>query len=263
VVLFPTSLTTRDVIVAGTANLLTLPTSASPREIAIFPLNGPFWSLFFEFWVANLLFGLMRNHLSTKVLFSLIGLSAACLLITEKIFHSVNLGVSWYDFGGGFGRVIFSFFTGVALAQYRERTPSSLPAWAPVVALPLLLSVPIEGRIAHLYELACVLIIFPAFLHFSSQAKERYPWVGNALGDASYALYTIHYPLPLILMPMATKTFGLSTGLPLQLGFVALVAPIGWLLSFADIRFRKWLKPRLLHLSQPTAGRAALQTRVP
>ncbi len=88
-ILFSTSLTARDIGIAGLANLLMLPygLGLAAETPSTFSLNDPFWSLFFEMWIANLLFALLRHHLSTKVLFSLIGLSAAYLLYTEEVYQ--------------------------------------------------------------------------------------------------------------------------------------------------------------------------------
>jgi len=176
----PKALTVSDIWEATAANLFVLP-SYIPRIYAIFPLNGPFWSLFFEFWVANLLFALLRHRLSWNVLMWLLGCSAVSMLVSEKIYHTFNVGILWVDFIPGFARVIFSFFTGVALSRlYRKELTLVLPAWSLILAVPFAMSIPFDGRIGQLYELSCVFFAFPLLIHLLAHAKDSLPRISSA-----------------------------------------------------------------------------------
>jgi peptidoglycan/LPS O-acetylase OafA/YrhL len=202
----------------------------------VFPLNGPCWSLFFEFWIANLVFVLLRNISRGKTLFFLISACGLGLLITEKNFYTLNVGYNWTDFLAGFPRVGFSFFCGVSISSlYRLNRPKiRLPSWLFIIALPIILSAPLDGRLAHLYEIVCVLLIFPVLIYFGADAVERNPWFGEILGDASYAIYTIHYPL-LIFVAWVVGKFAIQHNLSLQIAFVVALIPIGFVLSRADL----------------------------
>jgi peptidoglycan/LPS O-acetylase OafA/YrhL len=245
-------LTHSDVAINFGFNLLGLPspsllTSAEAPRDFIFVLNIPFWSLFFEFWVANIAFAVLRNSLGWKPLLILIGLCAAGLFISEKIFHTLNTGWKWQVIVPGFARVGFSFFCGVAIARLHAIRPPrlKLPSWIFIVALPILLSLPLNGKIVHLYELTCSLLIFPSLIYWGAVAIERRPWFGAALGDASYALYTIHFPLQALGM-WAIYKFSLQPSWEKQLMFVLAVIPLAWILNLADMRVRAmatlWLK---------------------
>lgn len=88
----------------------------------MFPLNGPAWSLFFEY-IGNVLYAvflhrLSKNGLRTVVAVSGIGLAACALCNMSGAFH---LGVGWSmaDMGwlGGFLRLSFSFGIGLMLTR--------------------------------------------------------------------------------------------------------------------------------------------------
>jgi peptidoglycan/LPS O-acetylase OafA/YrhL len=208
----------------------------------LFPLNVPFWSLFLEFWVANLIFALLRRVPDWRVLLSIIVASAVGLLVSEKIFYTMDLGASWNYVAEGLPRVCFSFFGGVAISRLsRLIAPRSRPpAWLLVVVLPIILSCPLDGRMAHFYELACVLFIFPLLIYFGAAAIALKPKVGEVLGDASYAIYTIHFPL-LMAVRWTLAKISVDHSLIIQFCFALALIPPAWALSYIDFRLRKWL----------------------
>jgi peptidoglycan/LPS O-acetylase OafA/YrhL len=249
---FLAAVTFKNMIVSVGFNLLMIP---APKlagfqvetEGVLFPLDVSFWSLLFEFWVANVVFALFFKQLHGKLLLTLIGICAAALLVTEREFHTLSVGADWVDYLAGFPRVGFSFFAGVLLARNRIAWSQNLivlPSWLLVAIVPLLLSLPLEGKPAHLFELFCVLIIFPAILAFGARSDERSPGLGAALGDASYAIYTVHAPL----LTFVSWAIGLGTrirlGLTTEFVFAAALIPVGALLHSADEALRKRLMAR-------------------
>ena len=88
-----------------------------PNEIRgngeMYPLNGPSWSLFFEY-IGNIMYALFIRRMSTKALTALVVL-AGIGLASFAIFNfsgAGHLGVGWtmeeYNLIGGFLRVLFS-----------------------------------------------------------------------------------------------------------------------------------------------------------
>lgn len=110
-----------------------------------FPILSPAWSLFYEFWVANLLFAVLGPRLRGAVLYGLIAAGLAGLLADLVWYGSLDVGSLWRTFAGGLPRVIFSFFTGVAVQRvHARRTPPRIPAWVilAVVVASFLVQVP-------------------------------------------------------------------------------------------------------------------------
>ncbi len=88
-----------------------------------FPLNGPAWSLFFEY-IRNLLYALFIHRLSTKVLtwfVILLGLGlTAFTWLNGSGYGNIGVGWSMYDagFGSGLLRMLFPFSTGILLSRH-------------------------------------------------------------------------------------------------------------------------------------------------
>ena len=86
----------------------------------IFPLNGPAWSLFFEY-IANLLYVLFIRKLSTHRLALLVFAMAGALLGYALTNESGTLGAGWTFANGGFWggmlRVMFAFPAGLLLSR--------------------------------------------------------------------------------------------------------------------------------------------------
>ena len=87
----------------------------------IFPLNGPSWSLFFEY-IGNILYALFIRRLSTRWLCYLVALSAIGVVIFATGFSEYgSLGVGWTmggnNFLGGMLRLMFSYSMGLLLSR--------------------------------------------------------------------------------------------------------------------------------------------------
>ena len=208
----------------------------------LFPLNGPFWSLFFEFWVANLIFALFWRQLRGWLLVLVIFGSAAALAFLGLYFGTLDFGWTWHQLPGGLVRVCYSFFTGVALSRLhaRQARQPAVPSWACLLIFIAIMLLPLPGFVKAPYEVAIVLLGFPALIYFGAGAIERQPKIGKALGDASYAIYAIHRPLLTILLwPLASF---LERPRPLlysvELGLVAVIAGLAWLIN-RRLVFRK------------------------
>lgn len=88
----------------------------------MYPLNGPNWSLFFEY-IGNILYALCLRRLSTKALGTLVVVAAVALtgFAVGNLSGFGHLGVGWtlagHNFLGGFLRLIFAFSAGLFLSR--------------------------------------------------------------------------------------------------------------------------------------------------
>ena len=216
--------------------LLPLPPSMDLRGWGeMHPLDGPAWSLFFEY-VANILYALVLRRLPNRVL------AVLALLAGAALCHYLVTGPQGDVIGGwsltapqlrlGFTRLAFPFCAGLLLA--RTVRPGRVRHGFPIAAALLLaaLALPRAGGPATLwlnglYETACIVLVFPlvVWLGASAHVADAGGRTGRlcaALGGLSYPLYIVHYPfiytytawvvprhLPLsAALPVAALTFG-------------------------------------------------------
>ena len=173
----------------------------------MYPLNGPSWSLFFEY-IGNILYALVLRRLSTRwlsVVVAVSGLGLAGYAVGGLSGFS-HLGVGWsltdLNLPGGFLRLMFSF--GVGLLMSRGFRPWKVRGafWICSAAVILLLSAPRIGGedrmwLNGLYEAVCVTCIFPLLVYIGASGRLAGPVSGRIckfLGDISYPVYMIHYP---------------------------------------------------------------------
>ena len=185
----------------------------------MFPTNPPAWSLFFELWIANLIFVLFWRHLQGWKLGFLIFAAFIGVIVAEQCFHDLNLGYDWPTVGGGLARVMFSFFAGVAVSRYHAGRPcrGRIPEILILVSLVGVLSISGIGKLQHVQQVVCVVVFFPIIIFLSAGSAEKQPMFGIALGDASYALYVLHWPLLMIYTRILRQCSVTTTGFGVQL----------------------------------------------
>ena len=253
------------VMLAMLLNMLMLPL---PTGVAadvrgngeLFPLNGPNWSLFFEY-IGNILYALLLRRMRTKWLAALSVVTGGIL-----VYISVSngyLGVGWSMMDGGLWtglvRMLFPYSVGMLMARFAPTVSARvqgagrrffLASLALVVAgcLPLVTG-EIPAWANGLYDALCVILVFPAIVWMVAK------YCGGAdgkvvrfLGDLSYPLYAVHYPL----MYLFYAHIGFDGELvPIScladVWPVALVLPfacilLGWLcFRLYDLPVRRWL----------------------
>ncbi|MBQ5857186.1 MAG: acyltransferase [Bacteroidales bacterium] len=225
----------------------------------MFPLNGPSWSLFFEY-VGNILYALFIRKLSNKKLAFLCG--AIGILWVAFVTFDVStydmIGIGWtldvVNFFGGLLRMLFPFTLGMLMARNFNKTTSRdvtpvasqnvtpvasqnvtpvasqnvTPVasavngqwsmvnsqqstvnsqrsifWISVVVLFALFSVPYIPKTGNIsingiYELFCIICVFPLIVWFGAKGSTTSAFstkVCEFLGDISYPLYIVHYPI--------------------------------------------------------------------
>jgi peptidoglycan/LPS O-acetylase OafA/YrhL len=220
-------------------NIVAIPSPASPY---LFPINPPGWSLFLEF-VVNGLFAWVLFRISTKALFSLLIAMAAIFSAALFLHGDMDVGVAWPTLAYAIVRITFAFLIGVVFAKWGRRT-SPLPSATSAIALLLLIIVlclPINGNPNPVFNLAAVLMLLPFLLWLGIHAQlPNYLFgFGAALGDLSYPLYAVHFPI----MRMASFAGRISHISPLLFSviFLAVIIPASWLLArFVDAPIRNW-----------------------
>lgn len=174
----------------------------------MFPLNGPSWSLFFEY-IGYIMYALFIRRLSTKALTVLVILAGIGLATFSFLNLSGfgNMGVGWtiggYGYIGGFIKLLFSFSMGLLLSRKFNPVKIKGAFWICALSVIVLISVPyVGGKNAMwmncLYDSLCILFIFPVLVYIgaSGQIKDNKEIkLYTFLGDLSYPLYIIHYPL--------------------------------------------------------------------
>ena len=223
------------------------------------PLDGPAWSLFFEY-IANILYAVIVRKFSKTVLAVFVAL-CACLLL-----HYLVMGPKGDVIGGwsvdpvqlniGFTRLLYPFFAGVLL--FRMGTLIRIK-WAFALCSLLIivfLSVPRIGGGAHLwmnglYESFVIIIIFPLIVSIGAGGSINGKFALKTcrfLGALSYPLYITHYPLIYLYIAWVTKNKvpmgpGLLGGLVL---FITAISIAYACLKLYDEPVRNWLKERFL-----------------
>ena len=246
-------------VVAILCSMLLLPAlPGSPIEVRgfgeYFPLNGPFWSLFYEY-IGNMLYVLLLRRLSNRMLSAVATLSGACVLYFCLTEGYIGLGWSAANGGWWYGlvRMLFPYSVGMLMARcfhpLRVRHTflvCSLLIFA--AGLAPAFSLPWANG---LYDFLCAAFLFPVIVWFAAshgRTGEQAQRLCRFLGDISYPLYAIHYPFMLILFGCLGFNGDLidphfvATQWPLALAIEVCRPLLAWLLfKYYDQPFRHWL----------------------
>ena len=176
----------------------------------MFPLNGPAWSLFFEY-IGNILYALVIRRLSTKAL-AVVAVLMGCLhawFFVGDVSGYDMVGVGWtideVNFWGGLVRMLFPFTVGMLLARtFRPRKVKGA-FWICSTILIFLFSVPYIAPLKNadisvnsLYEVVWIAVVFPFVVWLGacgSAGGSLVSMFNKILGDLSYPLYIVHYPI--------------------------------------------------------------------
>lgn len=230
------------------------------------PINGPTWSLQWEY-IANILYATVIRHFS-KTLLSVFLIFAA--------FLTLNLAMNWDVFnvfsgrdyavytviGGwstasdqlciGISRLLYPFFAGLLISRVNKLIKVKAGFWWCSLLVAALLVMPRIGGEDYpwmngVYESIAILVLFPLIVSMGagSSVTGRSVCVCKFLGEISYPLYITHYPLIYAQMGWARSHPDAPLGTHIFVGismFLLAIAMSYSALKLYDIPVRNWLK---------------------
>jgi len=228
----------------------------------MYSLNGPSWSLFFEY-IGNLLYALFIRRLGTRTLAALtaaLGAAWVWLVATDVSGYDM-IGIGWtldvVNFFGGLLRMLFPFTMGMLLARRFKPVKVKGIFWIAWAVLFGLFSVPALAKcgavsVNGLYEVACVAIVFPAIVWLTASGETTTKvsaHVCKFLGDISYPLYIVHYPIMYLFYAWLIKNELYSLSATWEV--VIMVFAINVTLAYACLKLydepvRRWLTKRFI-----------------
>lgn len=261
-----TAVSTKAVILSLVLGLLMLPAlPGSLPEVRgngeMFPLNGPSWSLFFEY-IGSVFYALFLHRMSKRALTVFTAISGAALawIAIGNASGYYHLGVGWTAADGGFWlglvRMTYSFSAGLLLSRSFKPIKVRGAFWICSAIIVAVLSMPYIGGdtmpVANgFYDALCTLVLFPAIVYIgaSGHTSDRHSQhTCEFLGAISYPVYVIHYPFMYLMYAWAWRNgYGFETVWPVALGIVVTVVILAWLfLKYYDEPVRRRLSKRFL-----------------
>ena len=247
--------------VCGCLMLPALP--GMPREVRgngeMFPLNGPCWSLFFEY-IGNIVYALLIRRLSTRLL-AVLSFALCCALawfaVTDQSGYG-SIGVGWTvdrtNILGGSLRMLCPFTMGLLLSRIFKPIHYARGAfWISAALLLAIFHVPYiysDGALSlnGMFEAACIIAVFPLVVWYAASGKTTdiaSTRICRFLGDISFPLYIVHYPLmyAFYMWLIKTRQYTLYETWPAALAVVTASIILAWLcLKLYDMPVRKWLR---------------------
>ncbi|MEG1838282.1 MAG: acyltransferase [Bacteroidaceae bacterium] len=225
----------------------------------MYPLNGPSWSLFFEY-IGNLLYVFFIRKLSTKALSLLVFIAGGGLATFAILgpYGDICAGftLTKIEFIAGFLRLLFSFSAGLLLIRIFKPVNIKGSFWICSLSIVALLAVPRIGGAEHLwmnglYDTICFLFFFPLIVYLGASGKTTDKYTSricNFLGNISYPLYMVHYPfIYLYYAWVKNENLTFTESLPGAAGVVVGSIVLAYIcLKYYDMPVRKYLTTRFL-----------------
>ena len=240
------------------------------------PLNGPAWSLQWEY-LANILYALVVRRLSKLWLgicvMAFAGLTVIlCLDIDITGFLTDRSWAAYTVVGGwsttpdqlqvGVTRLLYPFFCGLLLSRMGWMIKLRGGFWWCSLLIIVFLAMPWMGVGTEgdarwtngLYEAICILIGFPLIVAIgagSSVKGGKSEAINKFLGDISFPIYITHYPLIYMQMSWVESHKDAPLGMHIFVAVSIFLLAVG--LAYAalrlyDLPIREWLKRKLFSL---------------
>lgn len=224
------------------------------------PLNGPAWSLFFEY-IANILYALIIRRLSKIALGALV-IVAACITVNYALTNPNGDIIGGWSIDNlkqlelGFIRLAFPFLAGLLMARINKlKYVKNAFLWASIL-LVAVLAFPRIGDsetlwMNGLYECFCLFVVFPFVIWLGAGGTvngKKANKVCRFLGHISYPIYITHYPLMYIYMAwVVNHHYTLAQSWPIGILTVAASVLLAYLLmKFYDLPLRRYLREKFL-----------------
>ncbi|MCW3806798.1 acyltransferase family protein [Plebeiibacterium marinum] len=230
------------------------------------PLNGPAWSLFFEY-VGNIFYALFIRKLSNKVLAIFVFIAGAALIhlaVTSP--HGDVIGgwsIDATQLRIGFTRLLYPFLAGLLLSRVvKPGQYKNAFFWSSLI-LVVIFSIPRVGNseqvwLNGLYDSLSIILVFPLVVYIGASGETKGKMsskISRFLGDISYPLYIIHYPF--IYMYMAwidknqdfinTSPSGKTTMIFISISVLVVSVILAYALyKLYDVPVRKWLTDKFM-----------------
>lgn len=236
--------------------LIPLPVSMDIRGWQeMHPLNGPGWSLFFEY-MANILYALFVRRFSKTLLAILVFVSGCALIHLAVTSPQGDIVGGWSvvpeQLRIGITRMMYPFFAGLLLSRIVK--PGQIKqafGWCSLLVV-VILSFPRVGDSTHLwanglYDSLSVIILFPLVVWLGASGViqgKKAEKVSKFLGDISYPIYITHYPLIYIYTAwVVDNKIPLAKAWPVAIVVLLSAIVLAWAcLKLYDEPVRKWLK---------------------
>ncbi|MEZ4771954.1 MAG: acyltransferase [Bacteroidia bacterium] len=240
--------------------LLPLPISMDIRGWAeMHPLDGPAWSLFFEY-IANILYAFFLRRLSNKVLAVLVFIAGAMLI------HLAVAGPNGDVVGGwaleptqlriGFIRMLYPFLAGMFLFRVATLSNIRYAFLLSSVLVVAVLTIPRIGGSEHLwmnglYDSLSIILLFPLIVYVGASGEVKGKFATRLcrfLGDISYPIYITHYPL---IYTYTAWVYEGKVSIPDAMPVAVVVLLSSIVLAYAslklyDVPLRSWISSRFL-----------------
>lgn len=235
------------------------------------PLNGPAWSLQWEY-LANILYALIfrrlpRVALGVCVAFFAVMTVILCFDIDVTGFLAARSYAAYTVIGGwslsadqlqvGLTRLLYPFFCGLLLSRMNWTIRVRGGFWwcallvVVILAMPWMGSADGERWTNGLYECLCIIIGFPLIVSIgagSSVTGARSSAINKFLGDISYPIYITHFPLIYMQMAWANSHQDLPASVHVFVAvgvFFLSIALAYAALRLYDLPIREWLRKKL------------------
>ena len=223
------------------------------------PLNGPAWSLYYEY-IANIIYALFLRKASRTLLTVLTLIAAAVTLHYALTNPKGDIIGGWSldpaQIRIGFTRLAFPFLAGMLLAKTVKLRFTKNAFLSASALLIVILSVPRLGGsealwMNGLYECFCLMIMFPLIVWLGAGGSvkgKKASAICRFLGNISYPLYITHYPIMYIYMGWVyNNNLTLAQSWPYGILTAVVSVLVAYLsMKLYDLPVREWLRKRFL-----------------